>query len=106
MCYRVEIDEANVKPGAHDEGAFDGIKHNRVPSNTNHGQKAVYSIPPKPFEPIVRHFRVTHRVLDVPVAEIVLDCPCVLPPFNELEATGEAYAGEPGTAVWLTLPPS
>ena len=45
---------------------------------------------PKVLEPIGRHFGVSDRVLDVPVAEIVLQSPCVVAIIGELEPAGVA----------------
>src|SRR5262249_44960214 len=46
--------------------------------------------PPKVLEPVGRHFGVPDRMLDVPVAEVVLQSPCVVAIVGELEPTGMA----------------
>ena len=43
---------------------------------------------PEPLEPLGRQLRVSHRVLDVPVAKVVLNSPSVLPVVVELEPAG------------------
>ena len=46
--------------------------------------------PPKVLEPVGRHFGVPHGVLDVLVAEVVLQCPCIVAIGGEFEPTGMA----------------
>src|SRR5262245_51149212 len=47
-------------------------------------------VPPKVLEPVGRHFGVPDRVLDVLVAEVVLQGPRVVSVIRELEPTGMA----------------
>ncbi len=47
-------------------------------------------VAPEVFEAVGRQLRVSHRVLDVPVAEVVLNRPGVMPLVGELEAAGVA----------------
>jgi hypothetical protein len=48
------------------------------------------SVPPKLLEAVGRHFGVPERMMDVPVAEVVLQSPCVVAIVGELEPTGMA----------------
>src|SRR6516165_1380560 len=48
------------------------------------------SIPPKVLEPVGRHFGIPDRVLDVLVAEVVLQGPRVVAVIGQLEPTGMA----------------
>ena len=48
------------------------------------------SVRPKPLESICGQFGVPHRVLDVPMAEVVLDRSGVVSLVRELEAAGVA----------------
>jgi hypothetical protein len=50
----------------------------------------VVSVLPEPLEPIRRQLRVPHRMLDVPVPEVVLDRPRVVAVVGELGAAGVA----------------
>ena len=52
--------------------------------------QALTSASPKVLESIGRHFGVSDRVLDVLVAEIVLQSPCVVAIIGELKTTGMA----------------
>src|SRR5262245_7029560 len=48
---------------------------------------------PKLFEAVGSHFRVPDRMLDVPVAEVVLQSPCVVAIIGELTTAGMAQQG-------------
>lgn len=43
---------------------------------------------PESLEPIRRHFRIPHRVRDVPVAQVLLNRPCVAALVRQLEPAG------------------
>src|SRR5262245_65057779 len=48
------------------------------------------SVSPKILESVGRHFGVPDRILDVPVAEVVLQSPCLVAIIGQLEPAGMA----------------
>jgi hypothetical protein len=69
---------------------IEGEAEDRACRRPEAAAQGLRSASPKVLEPVGRHLGVPDRMLDVPVAEVVLQSPCVVAIIGELKTTGMA----------------